>query len=57
MKKYLTPAVRLRIYDVVNALVGVAMLYGVLNGNEAAAWLLVVNATLGLARQNINTED
>lgn len=53
----LTPARRKAIYDTVNALVAVAVVYGVLNGNEAAAWMLVVNAALGLARRNVPTED
>ena len=54
MNRYLTPARRRYIYRVVNALVGAAVVYGLANGEEAAALLLVVNAVLGLADANVN---
>ncbi len=43
------PNVRRYIYRVVNAGVGVLVIHGLVTGNEAAAWLLLVNAVLGLA--------
>lgn len=44
---------RLWIYNVLNAGVGVAVVYGVVNDQEALAWLLVVNAVLGMAAANV----
>lgn len=47
-----SPAVRQWIYGVANAGVGVAIVYGLINGVEAAAWGLLINAVLGLAQAN-----
>lgn len=44
---------RLWIYNILNALLGVAVVYGVVNGEEAMAWLLVINAALGMAAANV----
>lgn len=44
---------RLWIYNVLNAGLGVGVVYGVLNGEEAAAWLLFINAALGMAALNV----
>lgn len=44
---------RLWIYNVLNAGLGVAVVYGMVNGEEAAAWLLVINAALGMAAANV----
>lgn len=47
------PKNRRHVYRVVNAGVGVGVVYGVATGEEAAALLLLVNATLGLADANV----
>lgn len=44
---------RLWIYNVLNAGLLVAVGYGVLNGDEAALWLLLINAALGMAAANV----
>ncbi|MGD7734122.1 hypothetical protein ACQCX5_14360 [Propionibacteriaceae bacterium G57] len=51
--KYLTPAVRRWAYRVTGAGLGVAAVYGVLNGNEGAAWLLLASALFGVADANV----
>ena len=48
-----SPAARRYIYRVVNAAVLVAVGYGVLSGEEAALWGLLVAAVLGLADANV----
>jgi len=40
-------------YRVVNAVVAAFVVYGVLNGEQSAAILLVANAALGLADANV----
>ena len=45
--------VRMWIYNVLNAALLVAVGYGVVNDQEAALWLLLVNAALGLAAANV----
>lgn len=40
------------IYNIGNAALGVTVVYGVVNGEEAAAWGLVLNALLGMAAAN-----
>lgn len=47
-----SPAVRRYIYRVANAAVLVAVGYGVLSGEDAALWGLLLNAVLGLADAN-----
>ena len=53
----LTPAqwrlVRRWIYRTINAAVAVAVVYRLVDGDQAAAWLLLVNAALGLADANV----
>ena len=51
--KYLTPKIRRRIYEAAIAGVGVAVVYGLVDGEQAAAWLLFVGAALGVARVNV----
>lgn len=45
---------RLATYGVVDAGVGVGVVYGVLDGRESAAWLLLANAALTLAFFNVD---
>lgn len=52
--KRLTPKVRARLYEIGLALIGVAVVYGLLSSEEAAAWALVLAPLLGLARANVN---
>lgn len=53
-KAKLTPALRKRLYEVAIAAVALAVVYGLLDGNQAAAWLLLIAAVLGVARANVN---
>lgn len=46
-------ATRLWIYNVLNAGLLVAVGYGVVTGEQAALWLLLVNAALGMAAANV----
>lgn len=39
-------------YNIGNAALGVVVVYGVVNGEEAAAWALLLNAMLGMAAMN-----
>lgn len=48
-----SPAARQWIYGVANALVGIAIVYGLVNGVEAAAFGVLINAVLGLAQANV----
>lgn len=41
------------LYRVTNGALGVAVVYGLVQGNEAAAWLLLVNAVLGVADAHV----
>lgn len=50
----MSPRTRRRVYRIANAGLGVAVAYNVVQGNEAAAWLLLVNATLGLADAHVS---
>lgn len=51
--KNLTSKTRTRLYDLGLSLIGVAAIYGLLNGEQAAAWALVLAPLLGLARANV----
>ena len=51
-----SPATRRWIYGIANAAVGVAVVYGVVNGVEAAALGLLINAILGMAQANVPTK-
>ncbi len=46
-------AARKRLYRLGLALIGVAVVYGLLSGEEAAAWALVLAPLLGLADHNV----
>lgn len=48
--------VRQWLYRVANAAVAVVVAYGLIDGNMAAMWLLLVNALLGLADANVPDE-
>lgn len=52
--KRLTPAQRKRAYEVGLGLIGVAAVYGLVDGEQAAAWALVLAPLLGLARANVD---
>lgn len=52
-----SPAFRRWLYRVANAAVAVVVAYGVIDGNMAAMWLLLVNAILGLADANTPKEE
>lgn len=45
---------RARLYELGLALIGVAAVYGLVDGKEAAAWGLVLAPLLGLARANVD---
>lgn len=49
----LTPKVRAHLYEVSIAAIAVAVGYGLLTGEQAALWLLLIGAVLGLARANV----
>ena len=49
---WLTPPRRKRIYATCAAVSGVLVVYGVLDGEQALAWLAVPAAALGLAVDN-----
>lgn len=49
-----SPTTRRYIYRLVNAGLAVVVLYGVINGEQSAAFLLVANAALGLADLNVS---
>jgi hypothetical protein len=48
-----SPKVRLWIYNVLNAALLVLVGYGVVNDQEAALWLLLVSAALGMAAAKV----
>lgn len=48
-----SPAVRRWMYRVGNAALGVAVVYGLVNGEEAAAWGLLLNVLLTMADANV----
>lgn len=48
-----SPKTRKYLYRVANAVLAVAVLKGLLSGEESAAGLLVANAALGLADANV----
>lgn len=56
MKNALTAARRRYIYRIANAALLIAVGYGVIDGNQSALWLLLVNAVLGLADANVSDE-
>ncbi len=47
------PITRRRLYDLGLALIGVGVVYGIVSGDEAAAWSGVLAPLLGLARANV----
>lgn len=53
----LTPARRRWLYRITAAALGVAAVYGVLDGTKIAALLVLVAAVLGVADRNVNQED
>lgn len=53
MKK-LTNKRRQQLYDLGLALIAVVAVYGFIDGEEAAAWALVLAPLLGLARNNVD---
>lgn len=57
MKNWLTPRRRRWIYRLANTGLGVAVVYKLVDGEQAAAWLLLVNAALGLADANVPADD
>lgn len=52
---WLTPQVRRYIYNVTIAALGVALVYGVVDGQHAAAWEALALAVVGLARAHVPT--
>lgn len=48
-----SPAARLRLYDLGLALIAVAAVYGLVSGEQAAAWSLVLAPLFGIARRNV----
>lgn len=45
------------VYNVTIAALAVAMVYGLLNGQQAAAWLGLIAAIVGMARANLTPAD
>ena len=56
MKNALAPKTRKYVYKVANVALLVAVGYGVLEETKSALWLLLINAVLGLADSNVETE-
>lgn len=52
---WLTPQVRRYVYNVAIAALGVALVYGVIDGQHAAAWEGLALAVVGLARAHVPT--
>lgn len=52
---WLTPQVRRYIYNAAIAALGVALVYGVVDGQHAAAWEALALAVVGLARAHVPT--
>lgn len=50
---WLTPQVRRYIYNVAIGTLGVALVYGVVDGQHAAAWQALALAVVGLARAHV----
>lgn len=48
---------RLGMYGLTNAGLGVAVIYNVVDGRESAAWLLLANAALTVAFFNVDLSD
>lgn len=48
------PRNRRRLYELGLALIGVAGVYGLVSGEQAAAWSLVLAPLLGMARANVD---
>lgn len=55
--RWLTPGRRRRLYRIANAGLGVAVVYGIVQGDEAAAWLFLVNAVLFVADAHVPTSE
>lgn len=51
------PKLRKALYAFGVALAGILMVYGIINEREAAAWLLVFAALLGVAFYNVDDPD
>lgn len=49
----LNSSTRKRLYETGLALIGVAVVYGVVSGEQAVAWALVLAPALGVARANV----
>jgi hypothetical protein len=56
MKK-LTPRLRKRLYEAGLAAIGIAAVYGLVDGEQAAAWALLLAPVLGVARANVPDTD
>jgi hypothetical protein len=52
----LTPARRKRLYEAALAAIGVAVVYGLIDGEQAAAWALLLAPVVGVARANVGDE-
>ena len=52
---WLTPQIRRYVYNVTIAALGVALVYGVIDGQHAAAWEALALAVVGLARAHVPT--
>lgn len=53
----LTPKTRKRAYEAGLAGIGVAVVYGLVDGEQAAAWALLLAPLLGLARANVTDDE
>jgi hypothetical protein len=52
IERELTPARRKYVYRVVTALLGMGVIYGLVSGEEAAGWGVVLMAVTGMADRN-----
>lgn len=55
--KHLTPSRRRWLYVITAAALVVAATYGLVDGEQSAAWLGLVAAVLGVATANVPTDD
>lgn len=55
--KWLTPKRRRALYVITAAALVVAATYGLIDGEQSAAWLGLVAAVLGVATANVSDED
>lgn len=53
----LTAARRKRLYEASLAAIGLAVVYGFVDGDQAAAWALLLVPVIGVARANVTPDE